>query len=82
MFEFVDEELPSRYYKELVFELHTQCSTFGKENQFKHDEDTQNEIVKIMEDLTFTKSKIKFYDRLFICLVILCVCYVVVAFAP
>ena len=35
-----------------------------------------------LEDLTFTKSKIKLYDRLFICLVILCLCYVVVAFAP
>ena len=81
MFQFVDEELPSQYYEELVFDAYTMFNLW-QENQLKHDEDTQNDIVKIMEDLTFTKSKIKFYDRLFICLVILCVCYVVAAFAP
>ncbi|KAJ9535263.1 hypothetical protein OSB04_un001639, partial [Centaurea solstitialis] len=54
MFQFVDEELPNQYYKELIFEMHEQCSTFGKENQLKHDEDTeskQNQLKKIMEDL-------------------------------
>ncbi|KAJ9552559.1 hypothetical protein OSB04_016604, partial [Centaurea solstitialis] len=62
MFQFVDEELPSPYYKELLFDLHTQCSAFGKEKKLKHDEVTESEIVKMMEDLSYTKAKIKLYD--------------------
>ena len=57
MFQFLDEELPNQNYKEVVLELHKECSTFGKPHQFKHDEETQNEIVKIMEDLNFYKVK-------------------------
>ncbi|KAJ9537299.1 hypothetical protein OSB04_015415 [Centaurea solstitialis] len=77
MFQFVDDELPNQYYKELVYQLHLQASRFGNENQFQDHEDTQNELLKIMEDLSITKSKIKVYDRLLMCLVIVVMCLVV-----
>ena len=82
MFQFVDDELPNQYYKDLVYQLHLQGSRFGNENQFQHHEDTQNELLKIMEDFTFTRSKIKVYDRLVMCLVvvIMCLCFGIVAF--
>ncbi|KAJ9546382.1 hypothetical protein OSB04_018925 [Centaurea solstitialis] len=77
MFQFVDDELPDQYYKELVYQLHLQASRFGNENQFQDHEDTQNELLKIMEDLSITKSKIKVYDRLLMCLVVVVMSLVV-----
>ncbi|KAJ9546569.1 hypothetical protein OSB04_019112 [Centaurea solstitialis] len=75
MFHFLDDELPNQYYKDLVYQLHTQN---GNDNHVSEHEDTQNELLKIMEDLSITKSNLKVYDRMMMCLVIVVMCLVVV----
>ncbi|KAJ9561700.1 hypothetical protein OSB04_006860 [Centaurea solstitialis] len=59
MFHFLDDELTNQYYKDLVYQLHLQGTRNGNQNHISEHEDTQNELLKIMEDLSITKSKLK-----------------------
>ncbi|KAJ9567807.1 hypothetical protein OSB04_003773 [Centaurea solstitialis] len=79
MFHFLDDELPNQYYKDLVYQLHLQGTRNGNENHISEHENTQNELLKIMEDLSMTKTKLKVYDRMMMCLVVVVMFLVVVA---
>lgn len=82
-FNFIDEELPSGYYKDLLFELHSQTKSLYSQDcrpaMENEDGDLNAKLVKVMEELTFSKSKLKIYDQMlyvlisvvaFLCLII------------
>ncbi|GJZ28519.1 hypothetical protein Tco_0573166 [Tanacetum coccineum] len=72
---FLDLELPSDYYKRLVYDLHEENKALKRMNKLSGVmEDSSkrlpnysnNQMVKdLKDDLTFVKSKLKVYDRLF-----------------
>ncbi|GKA43684.1 hypothetical protein Tco_0736408 [Tanacetum coccineum] len=75
MYGFLDLELPSDYYKRLLYDLHEENKTLKRMNKVSGVmEDSSkrlpnysnNQMVKdLKDDLTFVKSKLKVYDRLF-----------------
>ncbi|GJW97897.1 hypothetical protein Tco_0179705 [Tanacetum coccineum] len=66
VYDFLDDELPSEYYKELLYEM------FQKQKQSKKHMDYE-QVINVLamknsmceEELRATKSKLKLYDRLF-----------------
>ncbi|GJX45127.1 reverse transcriptase domain-containing protein [Tanacetum coccineum] len=71
---FLDQELPSDYYKSLVYNLHEENKALKKMNKvpgvvmedsskgFSNKSNNENDL---KADLSFVKSKLKVYDRLF-----------------
>jgi len=62
LYQFLDDELPSQYYKDLVFELHNSVECFKMDN-----ESTMlfEEGLKLKEDLKVANGKLQLYERLF-----------------
>lgn len=81
VFGFLDDELPSLYFKQLLYNLHHENKALKKNKMCDVMEDSSNgyskysindQMVKDLKaDLTFVKSKVKVYDRL---LLVVCVC--------
>nr|GEZ46932.1 hypothetical protein [Tanacetum cinerariifolium] len=74
-FMFTQLELPSDYYKELLYNIHEnkKLKKMGKISTTNEAcDDSKEQIIKIKEELTFIKSKLKFYDKVFnvICLLV------------
>nr|GEV71424.1 hypothetical protein [Tanacetum cinerariifolium] len=66
---FTDLELPSDYYKDLLYNTHEEnnkLKNMGKSSSSNEANDVSKvQIIKIMEEMTFIKSKVKFYDNVF-----------------
>ncbi|GKB96058.1 hypothetical protein Tco_0982195 [Tanacetum coccineum] len=71
---FTELELPSDYYKDLLYNLHEENKKLKKMRNISTSkeagDDSKEQIIKIREEMTFIKSKLKFYDKDFnvICL--------------
>ena len=62
---FVDEELPSVYYKELLFDLHSHSKEMveGKSVIGVKEDDSSVQLLKMKNELTVTQSKLKLFDK-------------------
>ena len=81
VYRFLDQELPSDYYKQLLFEIHENLEAFKmKENLAAIEElgETRMEVLQVWEELKIKKANIKIYEKIcFVLLVVvmlLCVC--------
>nr|XP_043633159.1 uncharacterized protein LOC122604336 [Erigeron canadensis] len=60
-FNFIDEELPNQYYKDLLMELRSETNKYRIDEQ----DESKEKLVKVLEELTYAKSKDKFVDKVF-----------------
>lgn len=63
--------------------MHLQCTSLSKDKGYwKNDEDNDYELTKMMEELKTKNFKLKVYNRLFWCAIvmIICLCFVLVGF--
>ncbi|PWA46003.1 hypothetical protein CTI12_AA512870 [Artemisia annua] len=69
-YEFFDDDLPSDYYRELLYDEHQKAKRGNQRNEMQEDIDVLTmEKAQLDHELTCTKSKLKLYDRLFIILI-------------
>ena len=78
-YEFFDEDLPSDYYRELLFEEHEKVKRALQRNEMQEDIDVLTmEKQQLVHELTCTKSKLQLYDRLFLILLGIIIIFCVV----
>lgn len=66
MYQFLDDDLPSEYYKDLVYGFFEKEKRSKKSVDIEHLVDTLALDKSILDkELTDAKSKLKLYDRLF-----------------
>ncbi|GJU45629.1 hypothetical protein Tco_1202895 [Tanacetum coccineum] len=68
-FGFLDVELPSEYYKDLLYKMHVENKklkdTFKSSDSIEVNEISQFQMQQMKEELTFIKSKVSVYDKNF-----------------
>jgi hypothetical protein len=82
MYKFLDEELPSDYYKDLIYGLHMNLQSFKDKDTVDMEIESgnsQREVMKLMEVASITKSKIKIYQTLclFLLVILMFLCIVI-----
>ena len=75
--------MPNQYYKDILFNLQHQCRGIDSNPNLDQSQESKKEIVKLMEELSSTKSKNLVYDRIimFLIVVIVVLCIVIGAIA-
>ncbi|KAJ9565630.1 hypothetical protein OSB04_001596 [Centaurea solstitialis] len=83
-FKWLDAELPNQYYKDMLFNFHLQFKGFNDNPNMDQLEESKKEVVKLMEELSLTKSKNVVYDRIImfqiVVIVVLCIVIGAIAF--
>lgn len=69
----MDAELPNQYYKDMLLNFHLQCRGIDNNPNVDQSDESKKEIVKLMEELTSSKSKNLVYDRIFRFLIVVIV---------
>lgn len=78
-YEFFDDDLPSDYYRELLFDEHEKVKRGLQRTEMQEDIDVLTmEKNQLLHELTCTKSKLQLYDRLFLILIVVIIIFSVV----
>ncbi|PWA58602.1 hypothetical protein CTI12_AA398290 [Artemisia annua] len=65
-YEFFDDDLPSDYYRELLYDEHQKVKRGNQRNEMQEDiEVLTMEKNQLVHELSCTRSKLELYDRLF-----------------
>ena len=62
-FRFLDEELPSQYYKDLVYDLHCRSKQAGNIKLGDEQDDSKLQMLKALEELKCSKSSLEKKDK-------------------
>lgn len=65
-FSFIDEELPSQYYKDLCYDFRIQTKMCNmKAGTVDDEDDSRMKFLKAMEELNVEKTKLNFWDKVY-----------------
>nr|XP_043614398.1 uncharacterized protein LOC122586478 [Erigeron canadensis] len=77
LYQFLDEGLPTQYYKDLVFQLHNKLKSLKEESEIEAD--LYEEGINLKAELKEANEKLQVYERVFIWMlgVFLGMCFVI-----